>query len=237
MKKPQPLKALFKRKSRRLVSSPHKSVTVLKKPYYATWHSAIIIAVTSLTSSNFLSTQSDACFHPIILIVHVADQDFTHEMVIQNSRSLHKFQVMDSSNALGFTGFSSKSSGFISILFQRTQLHWNSLPNHPDLLVFSTHALDFIGILFQVIWIPRNSLPMHLALLAFFSQSSESLKILYQCTRLHWHSFPSHPDPSKFSTNAPGFIGILFPIIQIPQISLPTHSGTFSFSSQSYGSL
>ena len=158
MKKSQPLKALFKRKSRRLVSSPHKSVTVLKKPYYATWHFAIITAVTSFTSSNFLSTQSDACFHPIILIVHVADQDFTHEMVIQNSRSLHKFQVMDSSNALGFTGFSSKSSEFIGILFQRTRLH-----------CFSSNALDFTGIPFQIIRIYWYSLPMQPSSLAFFS--------------------------------------------------------------------
>ena len=38
-----------------------KSVTILKKPYHAMWHFAIITVVTSLCWSNFLSTQSDAC--------------------------------------------------------------------------------------------------------------------------------------------------------------------------------
>ena len=161
-------------------------MTVLKKPCYATSDSAIITAVTTHASSNFLSTQSDACFHSIIFIVHMADQDFTHEMVFQNSGLLHKIL----------------SYG----LYQRTRLYWHSFPSHPDPSEFSTNALGFIGILFQsqpnpskfstnalgsigilfqVIRIPRNSLPTHSASLKFSPKSSRFIVILFQRIRSH----------------------------------------------------
>ena len=169
----------------------------MKKPYYATWHSIIITTVTSLASSNFLSTQSDACFHPIILIVHVADQDFTHEIVIQNS----KFRIASQIPSYG--------------LFQRTRLHWNSLLSHPDPLEFSSKSSGSIGILFQHTRLHWNSLLSHPDPLEFSSNAFGFIGILFQRTRLHWNSLSSYPDPLKFSSNALGFIGILFQVIRI----------------------
>ena len=138
---------------------------VLKKPCYATWNSAIITAITTRASSNFLSTHSDACFHPIILIVHVADQDFTRDghskFKIQDCFTKSKLWTLPTHSAS--LEFFSKSSGSLGILYQRTRLHWHSFPSHPDPSKFSTNALGFIGILFQVIRIPRNSLPTHSA--------------------------------------------------------------------------
>ena len=160
------------------------------------WHSVIITAVTSLASSNFFSTQSDACVHPIILIVHKTDQDFTHEIVIQNSGLLHKSQVMVSSNALDLIG----------ILFQRTRLHWNSLPSHPDSLEIFFNALGFIGILFQVIRIHWNSLPSHPDSLEFSSNALGLNGILFQVIRIYWNSLPTHSASLEFSSNALGFI-------------------------------
>ena len=109
----------LKPKRWRLVPSLLKSVTVLKKPYRATWHFVIITAVTSLDWSNFLSTQSDACFRPKIFIGHVADLEFIHERVIQNSKS--RIQNSKSWKNLPThsapTGILSKSSGFMEKSF------------------------------------------------------------------------------------------------------------------------
>ena len=157
-------------------------MTVLKKSCYATWHSAIITTVTSLASSNFFSTQSDACVHPIILIVHVADQDFTDEIVIQNSKFRLAVQILSYR------------------LFQCTQFHWKSLPSHPDSLEFSSNALSFIGILFQVTRLHWNSLPSHSASLEFSSNSSGFI----------FNSLPTHSVSLEISSNTLGFIGILF---------------------------
>ena len=160
------------------------------------WRSTIITAVTSLASSNFLSTQSDACFHPIILIVHVADQDFTHGIIIQNSRLLHKSQVTISTKSLDFTG----------ILFQVIRIHWNSLLMHSTSLEFSSKSSGFIGILFQhsvslefsfkSSGFIGNSLPTHSASLEFSSKSSGFIG----------NSLPTHSASLEFSSNALGFI-------------------------------
>ena len=171
---------------------------VLKKSCYATWDSAIMTAVTTRASSNFLSTQSDALFHPIILVVHVADQDFTHGIINQNS----KFKIAPQI----------PSYGLIGILFQRTRLHWNSFPRHPDLLEFS-NTLGLIGILFQHTRLHWNSLPSHPNLLEF-SNTLGLIRILFQRTRLHWNSLPSHPDLLEFSSNALGFNRILSQVIR-----------------------
>ena len=163
-------------------SSPHQSTTVLKRPYFATWCSAIITAITFLTSSNFFSIQSDACVHPRILIIHVADQDFTQEIVIQNSN----FRIASQN------------------------LKLRTLPTHSASLVFSSKSLGFIGILFKVIRIHWNSLSTHSASLVFSSKSFGLTGILFQVTWFHWNSLQSHPNSLEFSVNALGFTGILF---------------------------
>ena len=109
-----------------------KSVTVLKKPYRATWHFVIITAVTSLDWSNFLSTQSDACFRQ-------KSSSYTWRVGIHTREGHSKFKILGAKLQVIEKFFNALGSNWISLQdirvhrknFQRTRLQLDFSPSHP----------------------------------------------------------------------------------------------------------